>query len=278
MAQNVTSTGNNCAYYLNQATTNQTLEGEICAQYDLTNLTSLQTFMNATWFRNQTTPNYGGYYTDALMSSTGLTQTEIATLFDTAVPTSFGSLVLDYAGLVSVKYGCLDSLNCTSDELARLQWGSSAVTLNPLDGTSTYTPPSNTASDWSSNLNPPTEYFYWAQSVNPSATALSVASVAKIQSDSLSSYGLLNLYNSMKLACAYFSNEYNVTTLEPFNLYLGIDSATFAANMVYFVEGWMMEGSWATYSNHKLFFGWTTSDIAEKANGGDFWQGADFNV
>jgi|LauGreDrversion4_2_1035121.scaffolds.fasta_scaffold322546_2 hypothetical protein len=43
------------------------------------------------------------------------------------------------------------------------------------------------------------------------------------------------------------------------------------------VQGWLMEGATATYTSQEILFGWETT-IAEKVNGGDFWQGADFDT
>lgn len=47
--------------------------------------------------------------------------------------------------------------------------------------------------------------------------------------------------------------------------------------MIAFVQGWLLEGAYATYTTDQLLFGWS-SEIAAKANGGDFWQGADFSI
>lgn len=43
------------------------------------------------------------------------------------------------------------------------------------------------------------------------------------------------------------------------------------------VQGWLMEGATATYTSQEILFGWENT-IAEKVNGGDFWQGADFDT
>jgi hypothetical protein len=50
-------------------------------------------FLNATWYRNQSSPNYGGYYTDQLIEATGMTVEEVATLYQTTPSTTFGALV-----------------------------------------------------------------------------------------------------------------------------------------------------------------------------------------
>lgn len=41
-------------------------------------------------------------------------------------------------------------------------------------------------------------------------------------------------------------------------------------NLVYMVQGWLMESSWAQYTSEELLFGFNSA-IADKANGGDFW-------
>jgi hypothetical protein len=48
----------------------------------------------------------------------------------------------------ATKYSCSDTANCTSIELATLQWGSAFVTLNPFVSNTNYTPVSATMSDW----------------------------------------------------------------------------------------------------------------------------------
>jgi hypothetical protein len=55
-------------------------------------------------------------------------------------------------GLIAVKYSCANTANCTSDELALLQWGSSYVTQNPLYVLSNdpYTPAQKTVVGWGS--------------------------------------------------------------------------------------------------------------------------------
>ena len=74
---------------------------------------------------------------------------------------------------------------------------------------------------------------------------------------------------------AYFTQ--NSTTLGKFDEILEVADAQFPVNLILMVQGWLMEGDTATYTSEELLFGWESS-IAAKANGGDFWQGADFNV
>lgn len=57
---------------------------------------------------------------------------------------------------------------------------------------------------------------------------------------------------------------------------LGI-GADFPENAIYFVQGWLFEGAWRNYTSGELVHGWD-SKIADKANGGNFWEGADFDI
>lgn len=87
-------------------------------------------------------------------------------------------------------------------------------------------------------------------------------------------FGLLSLYNSQRYMSAYYTQ--NLAVYDHFNKVLGVDT-NFVTNLVAMVQGWLMQGSWQTYTNEQLLYGWQ-STIAAKANGGDFWAGADFNI
>lgn len=117
---------------------------------------------------NQTSATYGGFYTDQLMNLTLLDTTQVAALYDTANPISFGSYVRGYCANVASKYACANAANCTSTELAELQWGSSGVTNNPINNDPNYTPKQTTCANWGVwpvyGCEIAVEYFYWAQS------------------------------------------------------------------------------------------------------------------
>ena len=69
----------------------------ICSEYDFRNVEQLKTFVNATWYVNNTELNYGGYYTDQLMQLTDMTVAEVATMFNTSITTSLGYYVENYS-------------------------------------------------------------------------------------------------------------------------------------------------------------------------------------
>ena len=69
-----------CNYYVSQVTTNSSA---ICANYDFSNVEQIKSFVNATWYKNDTNSDCGGYYTDVLMNNTGLTLSELQSLFNT---------------------------------------------------------------------------------------------------------------------------------------------------------------------------------------------------
>lgn len=64
--------------------------------------------------------------------------------------------------------------------------------------------------------------------------------------------------------------------MDKFNTVLEVDQ-TFPENLINMVQGWMMEGPWVNYTSSQLVFGWESTLMA-KANGGNYWEGADFNV
>lgn len=124
---------------------------------------------------------------------------------------------------MALQYGCANNTNCTADEIAEKQWGQSLITDNPINADPVYTPKQNTCLNWGSypvyGCEQALEYKYWAL-VSGNNESLSDAQVSKIQSGDINSYGLLNLYNSMKFMNAYFSG--NETTMNQFNQYLNI--------------------------------------------------------
>ena len=61
----IKTSGNDCAYYLEQATVDPTEAATTCTSYDFTDPMSVMSFLNATW--------YGGAYKTDLITATGLT-------------------------------------------------------------------------------------------------------------------------------------------------------------------------------------------------------------
>jgi hypothetical protein len=106
------------------------------------------------------------------------------------------------------------------------------------------------------------------------SASLSLQTVARVQSNRIDVFGLLSLFNAQRYMSAYFTQD--TVTLAKFATILGIDQY-FPTNAILMVEGWLFEGSWQMYSTDQLTLGWDSA-IAAKANGGDYWSGADFNV
>ncbi len=102
---------------LDQATTDT-----ICANYDFTTLKDIQFFLRATW--------YGGPYLESFEAATGINKAETDILFDITNPTSFGGCYNHVLTEVIYPYYKCNGTNsnCTSTELANLQWGSSYLT------------------------------------------------------------------------------------------------------------------------------------------------------
>jgi len=51
----------------------------------------------------------------------------------------------------------------------------------------------------------------------------------------------------MKYMNAYFSG--NQTTMDQFNQYLGITPSDVTPNLIFMVEGWLMESSWTNLTS-----------------------------
>lgn len=98
---------------------------------------------------------------------------------------------------MAVKYSCASTSNCTSTELADLQWGQSYVTLNPIAADPKYTPVKNTTAGWGQypvyGCEVPVEYYYYMQE---GSASLNPTTVSRVQSTRLDVFGLLALYNS----------------------------------------------------------------------------------
>lgn len=95
-----------------------------------------------------------------------MTDAQVIALFNTTVLTSFGSMITAVNAQISSKYACANSTNCTSTEIASLQWGSSGITLNPIAADPSYTPSKNTTMAWGAwpvyGATFPLEYYYFS--------------------------------------------------------------------------------------------------------------------
>lgn len=83
LAQTINNSGGSlsCDYYVQQVeASNYTA---VCAPYDFSNVESIKAFVNATWFKNDSSTDIGGYYTDVLMENTNLSAQQLTDLFNT---------------------------------------------------------------------------------------------------------------------------------------------------------------------------------------------------
>ena len=102
------STGTlSCDYFVQQV--DPTNYASICQNYNFSDVESIKNFVNATWYRNTTTAEFGGYYADQLMAQTGFTNQQMTDLFNPATPTSFGAYVSTTCATVAGKYGCANA-------------------------------------------------------------------------------------------------------------------------------------------------------------------------
>lgn len=70
-----------------------------------------------------------------------MTDAEMTAFYDSAIPSSFGYYLLNRTTDISTHYKCANAVNCTSNELADLQFNSCGVTMNPLAEDLKFTPP-----------------------------------------------------------------------------------------------------------------------------------------
>ena len=76
-----------------------------------------------------------------------MTEAQIDQFYDTVNPENstnqtFGNILASTLAIISDQFKCRSPLNCSEEELAYKQWGSSNVTYNPpiIDTDWTYTP------------------------------------------------------------------------------------------------------------------------------------------
>lgn len=141
---------------------------------------------------------YGGVYLTNLQAQTGMTSTETDAFYNTGDITSFGFALMQECAMIAVKYQCANTANCTSNELSLLQWGSSAVTLDPLYTLSSddYTPVQNTVVNWGS-------YGFAGLTVSPEyavyGSTLNLTQTKRVVSNFTDYYGLNDTYNAARL-------------------------------------------------------------------------------
>lgn len=133
------------------------------------------------------------------------------------------------------------------------------ITNWPLNTDPVYTPKQETCYEWGDYpsyacLHAPPEYKYWALKKGYNES-LSMDQVSNIMQSDINDYGLLNLYNAQKYMNAYFSQ--NLTTLAEFQQYLKITTAeNVTENLIFLVEGWLMDSSWTNLTTRDLLYGW----------------------
>lgn len=67
------------------------------------------------------------------MNETGLTGDQMTNLYDSTIANSLGWYLNSVLTLESTTWSCASATNCTNtDDVVNLQWGASAVTLQPI--------------------------------------------------------------------------------------------------------------------------------------------------
>jgi len=195
MASIMAADGHDCQFYFETALVDPADATTICASYDLSNPNDVTNLLNATW--------YGGSYATDMKQATGISQAQFDLFYDSATTDTFGYVYYQALSEISTQYSCADAANCTSTELAALQYGSLYVTQNPASSWSaTYMPVADTVAGWGNtawypygNWTEPVEYppFTAAQKVD--WTTLPPSQVQAMMSASYEEYGLSTLWN-----------------------------------------------------------------------------------
>lgn len=115
--------GHDCKYYLSQASADATKVDTICAANAFNILAQLKPFLAPAYFQGNTT------YGQILKNMTLLTDAELASLYNISNTESLGSLISQQQQIIHNFYQCKAfANNCTADEIASMQWGSSHIT------------------------------------------------------------------------------------------------------------------------------------------------------
>ena len=252
----------------------EVLQKALCNNHSMTDPDEIKFYINATW--------YGEEYVEYFKNETGFTDAQVDQFFDLNNPASFGSAIVDTNGLNAVQFECGNLVNCTSNELADMQWGASKITMNPRFAgpiASKYLGETYTISDWGKfktySAPVPLEFKYYQQTYDQNKNFnLDESQVRHLLSESFALRGMNNVYNSVTFANAVQCNrrsdlgrwedEYEI-----------VDYYYFSTPMQYMVEYYIMGGYLMNKTAHEMIFGFN-STIAPLVNGGDFLQGNDF--
>ena len=223
MSSTFKANGQDCSFFVAKSGVDTDKVTEICTDMDFYNPSSLQFFLNATW--------YGGPYLEAMYAYTGFTTAQWAAFTSMADFTDFQFQTVIATAGVAGQYGCANSNNCTGAELAQLQWGSSSVTTNPASTwDATYFPVQDTVMNWgdaswlpygSMTLAP--EYKYIV--TDSSQAEIDTAFASIITSTSFNAYGLMSKYSWINVITAYLTGD--TTTYNEYTSYYAITDATF---------------------------------------------------
>lgn len=113
-----------CNFYISQAVEDPAKVTTICGLYNFASLDDVKTFLHPMYFNDTVSRQ-------ALMNATKMNDTEVTLLYNPLLPTSFGQAALNQTQFIHDYYGCTAvKTQCTDIEIAAMQWGSSAITLN----------------------------------------------------------------------------------------------------------------------------------------------------
>ena len=196
--------------------------------------------------------------------------------------TTFGYKLQEVLAAIAERFGCHGAGNCTAEELAYKQWGSSAVTLSPQvpNGADAdpYTAASSTVARWGNFSTPgapaPLEFRYYAE-MDPGALTLSETQIRAIMSTCVPCFGLNNLYNAARFVVAYETEPAGADISLFLQAYgLGVGEGDLLLRPARRLVQEYLFGGWNVTSNVDAFIkGLATWQYADRVNGGDFRYG-----
>mmetsp|Transcript_9644 Transcript_9644/g.9314 ORF Transcript_9644/g.9314 Transcript_9644/m.9314 type:complete len:212 (+) Transcript_9644:502-1137(+) len=159
LAAYINQNGMDCDTFVLPAVGTQEETDSICGKYDFTTLASIQSFMNPVYLAGTDEEDQA---LKDFESESGMTKAEVAILFDTSEPTSFGGVFMMIQTDIIKPWYCptFADATCSYELLAQLQWGSAKLTnsVDPAYSTSMFLTPTTDSmyTSWEGDISKPT--------------------------------------------------------------------------------------------------------------------------
>ena len=209
------------------------------------------------------------------MADANMTQAELDALYNTASPTSFGFAATNTSQFIHDYYGCkVLKTQCTDLELAAMQWGSSALTLNiykPYRETSFLQHTGASVTDvWGIGKAAP-EYYNYAYNYLSGADNFTISEKSVTMKIFNNITGILGQQRASIFIIKMMAGK----DVDYYSRLLGVQSsAAFFQGMRYMVQNYVMGGLTTTQPANLWLYGYQ-SPIFQLIAQGDFFAGND---